>query len=39
MEDKIMGKWEPLLWILASGLGFIAALIGVESLKIKKKKK
>ncbi len=34
-----MGKWEPLFWILAAGVGFIAFLIGLESLKIKRKKK
>lgn len=34
-----MGKWEPLFWILASGVGFIAVLIGLESLKFKRRKK
>jgi hypothetical protein len=34
-----MGKWEPLLWILAAGVAFIVLLIGLESLKMKRKKK
>jgi hypothetical protein len=34
-----MGKWEPLIWIIGSGLGFLALLIGFESLKAKRKKK
>ena len=34
-----MGKWEPLFWILTAGVGFIVLLIGLESLKMKRKKK
>jgi hypothetical protein len=38
-KEEPMGKWEPLLWILAAGVGFIVVLIGLESLKMKHKKK
>jgi hypothetical protein len=34
-----MGKWEPVIWILASGFGFLALLMGFESLKARRKKK
>lgn len=34
-----MGKWEPLLWIVGSGVGFFLFLMVLESLKHIKKKK
>jgi hypothetical protein len=34
-----MGKWEPLLWIVGSGVGFFLFLMLLESLKPTKKKK
>jgi len=38
-KEEPMGKWEPLFWILAAGVGFIALLIALESLKVKRRKK
>lgn len=38
-KEESMGKWEPLFWILAAGVGFIVFLIGLESLKMKRRKK
>ena len=34
-----MGKWEPLLWIVGSGIGFCLFLMLLESLKRTKKRK
>jgi len=34
-----MGKWEPIFWIIGSGLGFFVLLMLFETLKSKKKKR
>lgn len=34
-----MGKWEPIFWIIGSGLGFFALLMLFETIKSKKKKR
>jgi hypothetical protein len=34
-----MGKWEPILWIFGSGLGFFLFLVLLEFLKGNRKKK
>ena len=34
-----MGKWEPIFWILVSGVGFFVFLMLLESLKRTKKRK
>jgi hypothetical protein len=34
-----MGKWEPILWIFGSGVGFFVFLLLLESLKGNKRKK
>jgi len=34
-----MGKWEPIFWIIGSGVGFFGLLMLVESLKSKNKKR
>jgi hypothetical protein len=33
-----MAKWEPIFWILGSGIGFFVVLMLVESLKKKIKR-
>ena len=33
-----MGKWEPILWIIGSGLAFFVVLMLFGSIKSKKKK-
>jgi hypothetical protein len=33
-----MGTWEPLFWIIGSGLGILALLVVSEALKKNKKK-
>lgn len=33
-----MGNWEPVFWIIGSGVGFFALLLLLESLKGKKNK-
>ena len=34
-----MEKWEPIFWILGSGVGFFILLVLFESLKVNRKKK
>jgi hypothetical protein len=34
-----MGQWEPIFWIIGSGVGFFALLMLFESLSTKKKKR
>lgn len=34
-----MGKWEPIFWIIGSGVGFFVLLMLYESLKNKRKKR
>jgi len=34
-----MEKWEPLLWIIASGLGYFGLLMLWETVKHKRKKR
>jgi hypothetical protein len=38
-EGEEMEKWEPIFWILGSGVGFFILLVLVESLKAHRKKK
>ena len=33
-----MGKWEPLFWIIGTGVAFLVVLMLLEFLKRKKKK-
>jgi hypothetical protein len=33
-----MGKWEPLFWIIGTGVAFFVVLMLLEFLKRKKKK-
>jgi hypothetical protein len=33
-----MGKWEPILWIIGSGVAFLVVLMFLGSIKSKKRK-
>lgn len=33
-----MGNWEPILWIIGTGIAFFLVLMALEFLKRKKKK-
>jgi len=37
-EGRKMGKWEPILWIIGSGIALFVVLMLLGSIKSKKRK-